>query len=129
TNALIPMNDIKQLFVGAKHILPLNLKILAEIESRVKTWNAETSKIGDVFVRFAPYLRMYTSYGNKYDTIMEILERVCLEPWFLKYCKAKIEIENMLITPIQRLPRYVLLLKDLLSKTDATNADYNHIKA
>ena len=35
---------------------------------------------------------------------------------------------NLLIQPIQRIPRYNLLLRDLLEKTDATHPDYNHLK-
>ena len=36
-------------------------------------------------------------------------------------------IDDYLIKPIQRLPKYVLLLKDLLRNTSSDHPDYNNI--
>ena len=40
----------------------------------------------------------------------------------------KLELPSYLIKPIQRLPKYVLLLKDLLKNTDCEHVDYENIK-
>lgn len=37
------------------------------------------------------------------------------------------EISSYTIKPIQRLPKYVLLFKDLLKHTDIDHPDYNNI--
>ena len=37
------------------------------------------------------------------------------------------KLDNLLIQPIQRIPRYNLLLRDLLAKTDENHPDYGHL--
>lgn len=51
---------------------------------------------------------------------------------FLQECRAKPEcrmigIAEHLLTPIQRIPRYVLLLADLLKNTDSEHCDYDNL--
>lgn len=38
------------------------------------------------------------------------------------------DLENLLIQPVQRLPRYVLLFKDLLKNTDIKHPDFKNIQ-
>jgi len=40
--------------------------------------------------------------------VMETIDR---EPWFVHYLTSIVFIESLLITPIQRIPRYSLLLE------------------
>ncbi len=40
----------------------------------------------------------------------------------------KMDFESLVVKPIQRLPKYVLLLKDLVKHTDDSHPDYNPIK-
>ena len=37
------------------------------------------------------------------------------------------DLESLLVKPIQRLPKYVLLLKDLLKHTEKDHIDYDNI--
>jgi hypothetical protein len=37
------------------------------------------------------------------------------------------DLQSILIKPIQRLPKYVLLLKDLLKHTEKSHIDYGNI--
>ena len=39
------------------------------------------------------------------------------------------DLESFMIMPIQRIPRYVLLLQDLLKYTSETHPDYSSIKS
>lgn len=39
-----------------------------------------------------------------------------------------LDFESFIVKPIQRLPKYVLLLKDLLKHTDESHPDYLNIK-
>lgn len=38
-----------------------------------------------------------------------------------------LSVESFLILPVQRIPRYVLLLQDLLKYTNATHQDFNNL--
>ena len=40
-----------------------------------------------------------------------------------------LDLGAFLLTPVQRVPRYILLLKQLLKYTDPTHPDYRHINA
>lgn len=46
-----------------------------------------------------------------------------MQPWFLQFCNAKVLIESLLINPVQRIPRYTLLLEDLWKNTPSTHPD------
>ena len=55
-------------------------------------------------------------------------------PEFVEFIRQKrnqvlkgMEIESFLIKPVQRLPKYVLLYKDLLKHTDPNHPDYENI--
>lgn len=52
----------------------------------------------------------------------------CLEETQLSHpvCR-NLNLESLLITPIQRLPRYVLLLNQMIEKTSETSEDYEHL--
>ena len=43
--------------------------------------------------------------------------------------KKKMGLENLLIMPVQRLPRYNLLLRDLLKQTKDDHPDYEGLTA
>lgn len=45
----------------------------------------------------------------------------------MQICEKKSNVENLIVTPIQRIPRYTLLLTDLLKKTSKDHPDYADI--
>lgn len=93
--------------------------------------------IGDYFLRMAEFLRCYTQYVNNYDTAMKILEDLEKKPLFLQLlqkCTDNTEVKGLalysyLIMPIQRPPRYELLLADLLKNTASEHPDHTNIKS
>ena len=54
---------------------------------------------------------MYTTYSNGYKAACDALEVIASLPWFPTYCPAKVLIESLLIAPVQRIPRYTLLIE------------------
>jgi len=58
---------------------------------------------------------------------VDLLEKICKHPLFIQICEKKSNVENLIITPIQRIPRYTLLLQDLLKKTSKDHPDYADI--
>jgi len=49
----------------------------------------------------------------------------------LKSCSSKlsgIDLSSLLITPVQRIPRYELLLKELINCTWETHPDYTNLE-
>lgn len=86
-----------------------------------------------MFERFAPFLRMYSYYATaqenaasglarcvaKYKEVAALMETSRSHP----DCKGQ-DVQSLLIEPIQRVPRYELLLKSLLDYTERTHPDY-----
>lgn len=119
-------NDVKSIFSSIEHILPLNKTLLKSLEERVNKWSPEQT-IGDIFLRFAPFLKMYTTHSNNYDQALETLSKLSNFPWFNQIVEFRNKVESVLITPIQRIPRYNLLLTDLLKNTGVSHKDRNDI--
>lgn len=94
------------------------------------------TKIAEVILKMMPYFKLYTPYFNNFDQ-----SRVCLEKLrksngklaiWLKENEHMPQLENLdlsslLIKPIQRLPKYVLLFKDLKKNTEEAHPDYRNI--
>ena len=59
--------------------------------------------------------------------LSKALELAALQPWFLQFCNAKVLIESLLIMPVQRIPRYTLLLEDLFKNTPSDHPDNENI--
>ncbi|KAL6073059.1 Rho guanine nucleotide exchange factor (GEF) 17 [Balamuthia mandrillaris] len=131
TSEEVDIEDIKHMFSNVHLILPLNEELLTNIQQRVDSWSP-TQKLGDVFLRMAPFLKMYNEYGNNYKYALSLYNKYVAEcPKFVETlglckaaCKPPTNLESYMINPIQRIPRYNLLLEDLLRHTDPTHPDH-----
>lgn len=72
-------------------------------------------------------MKIYGTYCNAYDKATAIVEEVQGESWFIEHCQNAIIIESLLIQPIQRIPRYSLLLEDLFKNTPMDHPDYENL--
>ena len=100
-------------------------------------WNLEPGhKVGDAFEEFSlhaevPYILYCVKYDDakknllkckKHTDFMKFLENIS----HLKHLKRQ-DIESLLISPVQRIPRYELLLRDLIKNTWSTHPDYESL--
>jgi hypothetical protein len=74
--------------------------------------------VGDAFSLLIPMLPIYIKYINGYDDSIIALKKMKEDKEFEKLCndlkgytKGNTPIESMLVLPVQRLPRYRLLLE------------------
>jgi hypothetical protein len=81
---------------------------------------------------------MYSSYLNNYETALEIRAELTLRNSnFVKFIEQAAQdarcngltIADLLIEPVQRIPRYKMLLEQLLKHTDDDHPDYESIRA
>ncbi|XP_014664362.1 PREDICTED: FYVE, RhoGEF and PH domain-containing protein 4-like [Priapulus caudatus] len=100
-------------------------------EQRMQEWE-KVKRIGDIMLRFAPFLKMYTEYVNNYEMAQKLINI-----WLVKSNRFRAivdelsklpECDNMLIlnhmlVPVQRVPRYELLLKEYLKRLPGDSAD------
>lgn len=130
---IIPISEYQTLFKTLESIIVVNEGLLDSLKMRLSTIGDNT-KVGDIFVQFAPYLKIYSLYAGQYDEIQALSKR--LEETNNEYKLLLINFKNeanrrdiydIIITPIQRIPKYTLLLESLLKDTDPAHPDYGDI--
>eukprot|EP00002_Diphylleia_rotans_P002280 TRINITY_DN1144_c0_g4_i3.p1 TRINITY_DN1144_c0_g4~~TRINITY_DN1144_c0_g4_i3.p1 ORF type:complete len:544 (+),score=111.42 TRINITY_DN1144_c0_g4_i3:60-1691(+) len=128
----VTTRDIQDIFSNVEAIHQLNESFRDKLHERLVKWSSE-AMIGDIFVKMGPYLKIYTQYINNYDNAINTLRRQLdrrdmffdLVETYQKNPKCcGLNLHSFLIMPVQRIPRYVLLLQELYSNTEATHADY-----
>ncbi|UMM41176.1 hypothetical protein L5515_017550 [Caenorhabditis briggsae] len=82
-----------------------------------------TKPIAEVFSKFMPFLKLYTSYASHYPNALKVHAKLMSRSDFRKAI-ASIEAEPsvegrrlqaFLIMPIQRIPRYIMLIQNLMN--------------
>eukprot|EP01104_Vermistella_antarctica_P018806 TRINITY_DN7112_c0_g1_i1.p1 TRINITY_DN7112_c0_g1~~TRINITY_DN7112_c0_g1_i1.p1 ORF type:complete len:957 (+),score=273.78 TRINITY_DN7112_c0_g1_i1:97-2967(+) len=125
-------SETRIIFGNASTIRKLNVGFLGDLGRRLDEWTEDIT-IGDVFLGVIPYFKMYKEYFSNYDAAMAEIERASKRKEvreFLKFCESKAEghkLPYLLIGPVQRVPRYGLLLRELIKKTDESHPDYGQL--
>eukprot|EP01084_Bolivina_argentea_P149173 260648_1 len=119
---LINAEDVSNIFNDMKTIYKLNHTFLEDLQS-------DGVRIGDIFVKFCPYFRMYQNYCNSFDQATQILTQSMTNDAFcsllseISQANDQKTLQSLLITPIQRLPRYKLSLSEIIKNTENDHPD------
>nr|XP_022335356.1 rho guanine nucleotide exchange factor 39-like isoform X1 [Crassostrea virginica]XP_022335357.1 rho guanine nucleotide exchange factor 39-like isoform X1 [Crassostrea virginica]XP_022335358.1 rho guanine nucleotide exchange factor 39-like isoform X1 [Crassostrea virginica]XP_022335359.1 rho guanine nucleotide exchange factor 39-like isoform X1 [Crassostrea virginica]XP_022335360.1 rho guanine nucleotide exchange factor 39-like isoform X1 [Crassostrea virginica]XP_022335361.1 rho guanine nuc len=127
-NCLIPEDVHSQIFSNIEQIMEVNKTLLEYMEQ---------TTIGEAFKYLAPFLKLYSSYANNHENAITLLQE-----WRQKSSGFNEFIQNqeerpdmmglkvnaLLITPVQRVPRYKLLLEDLLENTQTDHHDFEELR-
>ena len=128
-------NEMKVLFSNIETVYQTNKTFCDDLTNRCKEYTP-TTKIGDVFLQFIPFLKVYSEYCSNFRHTTEIIPTLKYPHKFAAFysiVQRKSEkfknsnIADLLITPVQRLPRYELLLKDLIKHTNPNHCDYQDL--
>jgi hypothetical protein len=92
--------------------------------------------IGALFSQYHTFLKIYNDYSSDYQASLGVYNKAMRDfPVFaakLDELRAatgsKLRIEDYIIMPVQRVPRYSLLIADLLRHTPTDHPDYNNLK-
>lgn len=137
---VVKERDLKAIFPHVTVILSHNQIFLKELEDRVAKIIAESTppRLGDLFLRLKDYLHAYSSYVNSYpqanNTLQNLMKSSPKLVQFLNQAKSNPacnswDLPTFLILPIQRVPRYILLVQELLKYTPPEHIDYNDLVA
>ncbi|KAL6070964.1 RhoGEF domain containing protein [Balamuthia mandrillaris] len=129
--------NFKALLADLNVIRNYNQELLESLGPRVLNWTPN-QQLGDIFVRVGFFLKAYTQYVSKYHKAMEEITEMkksslALRDFLEECCRQpKVggkDLASFLIQPVQRIPRYRLLLKDLLKHTEKDHKDYSSLLA
>jgi hypothetical protein len=84
---------------------------------------------GAIFLRFAPYLKLYKPYTTGFNSMVQTLEKHAESAAVQKLIRkgereCKQTLHSLLIRPIQRIPRYKLLIQRLHEMTPPSSAEH-----
>jgi hypothetical protein len=123
--------DIDSIFGTLEQVKQTNELLLTEINATMNDW--PQVRIGNVFKKFAPVLKAYTSYINQFDKSAKLLEdwekksksfNQFLEKAYQLPETGQQRLASFLVMPVQRIPRYRMLLQELQKRTPENHIDY-----
>lgn len=132
---VITTDDVRTIFGSLNIILPVNKLLLGELEKRLQVPESEFLVIGDAFETLAYCLKSYTAYCNDFENTRHILTRLKKNSSFKSFFD-KISanealhgktIFDLMILPVQRIPRYRMLLAELYKNTWEEHPDYKSL--
>lgn len=133
---LIPEAECRQIFGNLVELCNIHSEMDDEIEGAMKTWS-DSTQLGQMIGSYGErLLKEYPPYINYLEQSLEkvktLTEKSTKFRAFLKSTQArstyKYDLVDMLTRPVQQLPRYLLLLKDLKSKTEVMDSEHPDIR-
>ncbi|XP_078076232.1 FYVE, RhoGEF and PH domain-containing protein 4-like isoform X2 [Mustelus asterias] len=127
-----PAEVVTKIFSNISSIYTFhNQFLLPELETRMNLWNT-TPQIGDILQKLAPFLKMYGEYVKNFEMAMDLLKmwmgrspqfKAIVEDIQKQEICGSLTIQHHMLEPVQRIPRYELLLKDYLKKLPQDSLD------
>ncbi|KAM9665617.1 FYVE, RhoGEF and PH domain-containing protein 2 isoform 1-T1 [Trichechus inunguis] len=127
-----PEDVVRLIFSNISSIYQFHSQFfLPELQRRLDDWTA-TPRIGDVIQKLAPFLKMYSEYVKNFERAAELLATwTDKSPPFQEVitriqsseASGSLTLQHHMLEPVQRIPRYELLLKEYVQKLPAQAPD------
>ena len=94
-------------------------------------------KVGDIFVKQAPFLKMYSKYIENFDNAMNTIDKhkkknkkfaAIMEEIQANPELNRLSLQHHMLSPVQRIPRYKLLLEDYIKRLPEDSSDIENAK-
>uniref|UniRef100_A0A1I7ZUV1 DH domain-containing protein n=1 Tax=Steinernema glaseri TaxID=37863 RepID=A0A1I7ZUV1_9BILA len=133
---LIDTQLVDKIFYRIPEILAHHQVLMAALSSRIECWQSDTP-IGDVLLAHFTKRSMIETYEAFVDNfkfakqaIVEARQKPAFEKYYMR-CRRdhrnKLDLDSLLILPIQRVPRYELILKQIVKHTPVEHRDYDKL--
>ncbi|KNC46662.1 uncharacterized protein AMSG_03099 [Thecamonas trahens ATCC 50062] len=133
-NPIARAESLDAIFSNVELIARTNETLADSLRERMAEWDPMTTCLGDALKRMAPFLKLYTQYCKNYDNSLKAVAQCSQSKQFTAFLESghlhpdslNLHLADALIMPIQRIPRYIMLLSDIIKYTpddhpDATN--------
>ena len=126
--------------------------LLPSLQDRMKAWEEKKDqfspdsrvddewpdqKIGDIFVKHAPHLKMYSDYIENFDNAMNTIDKqrkknkkfaAIMDEIQATPELHRLSLQHHMLSPVQRIPRYKLLLQDYVKRLPENSSDLEQAK-
>mmetsp|Transcript_14804 Transcript_14804/g.23141 ORF Transcript_14804/g.23141 Transcript_14804/m.23141 type:complete len:710 (-) Transcript_14804:1309-3438(-) len=136
----IKSDEFETLFANLGDIVSINTRLYNRLQEKCKETGDDLSFacVGSLFGEEADGLVAYAKYVNNFDNSLKILETLSTRKAAVNFFQGilndatatggqLLDLGSYLIMPVQRLPRYELLLRELRKFTPKTHKDSNAI--
>ncbi|XP_077356067.1 FYVE, RhoGEF and PH domain-containing protein 4-like [Festucalex cinctus] len=128
-----PADVVRNIFSNISSIYSFHSQfLLPDLEVCIGRWH-ERPGLGNVLLQHAPFLRMYADYVRNFDQAMELLRiwterssafRNIIQDIQSQDVCASLTLQHHMLEPVQRIPRYEMLLRDYVKNVPLSNPDY-----
>ncbi|XP_056223521.1 FYVE, RhoGEF and PH domain-containing protein 4-like isoform X1 [Seriola aureovittata] len=128
-----PPEVIRNIFSNISSIYSFHSQfLLPDLETCISHW-CERPGLGNVLLQHAPFLRMYADYVRNFDQAVELVRtwterssafRNIIQDIQSQEVCGSLTLQHHMLEPVQRVPRYEMLLRDYLKKLPEDNAEY-----
>ncbi|KAB0371556.1 hypothetical protein FD755_016494, partial [Muntiacus reevesi] len=125
---------LNMLFSNIEDILAVHKEFLKVVEECLHPEPNAQQEVGTCFLHFKDKFRIYDEYCSNHEKAQKLLfelNKIRTIRTFLLNCmllggrkNTDVPLEGYLVTPIQRICKYPLLLKELLKRTPRKHSDY-----
>jgi hypothetical protein len=130
----IDCQSLQEVLLLVPNLASLHQDFVVSLSERIREW-CEDQCIGDLLVQtfsHQNFNKLYTLFIHHYSQARTALENAkqtkpslskALED-LSRETRGKLTLEDLLIKPVQRIPRYLLFVKDLMKQTPPAHPDY-----
>ncbi|CAM9705840.1 unnamed protein product [Lampetra planeri] len=137
TDKHITDETIAVLFSNVEELLSVHRDFLSAIEKCLQPEPLPHHQLGGCFIHFKEKFRIYEEYCSNHEKALRLyleLNKIASVRAFFVGCMLlggrrdnDIPLQGYLLSPIQRICKYPLLLKELLKRTAATHSDHGAV--
>uniref|UniRef100_A0A8C3B9X2 Phosphatidylinositol 3,4,5-trisphosphate-dependent Rac exchanger 2 protein n=1 Tax=Cairina moschata TaxID=8855 RepID=A0A8C3B9X2_CAIMO len=131
---LVSVSLLIMLFSNIEDILAVHKNFLSLVEECLQPEPSAQHEVGTCFLHYKEKFRIYDEYCSNHEKAQKVLldlNKIRTVRTFLLNCmllggrkNTDVPLEGYLVTPIQRICKYPLLLKELLKRTPRKHSDY-----
>lgn len=130
---IITQDEVTAVFSNIREIHQLHSRLSTELKEA--QGGSENGPFAHVLAKHIPSFKIYTEYVNNFNNSLATLSQSQRKKAFQQFlseanrhpdCRGR-DLPTFLINPIQRLPRYILLLQELQKLTPPKHKDYKNI--
>jgi hypothetical protein len=132
---IITAVNLRLVVSDVEAILSLSKLLIEDLKARLETWSANQC-LGDVLVKFAGQLKIYTNYVNNYSVTLTTVERSqeqssAFRAFIRKHERQPeslmLSLTELLLLPATRISQYLDLLEELRRNTPKDHPDRNDL--